>query len=249
MEPIGLTGQKFGRWTTIKTAGENHWFCECRCGTQRNVLKYTLLNGSSKSCGCLQRENVSKKATKHGLAKTPLYKVWGAMKQRCYNPKDKGFINYGGRGITICKRWDNFVNFYKDMGSRPKGMMLERIKNDGNYEPNNCKWATRKEQNRNSRHNRMIIYQGQQKCLNEWAYILGVKYQTLTYRLENYSIEKAFTFRRRDSKQSRIFKYHGERKSIVEWAEKFGINYKALWWRLQHYPPQIAFNMKRKETR
>ena len=133
--------------------------------------------------------------TTHGMTKTNLHKVWLQMRDRCKNKANKSYKNYGGRGITICKRWDNFAKFYIDMGECPKGLTLERIDNDGNYEPSNCKWSTRTEQNNNSRINVIIEYKGQRLTMAEWARLIGIKYNTLLYRLRRYNwpIEKALT--------------------------------------------------------
>lgn len=105
--------------------------------------------------------------------------------KRCLNSKCKYYHNYGGRGITVCTRWHSFVNFLEDMGECPKGLTIERIDNEGNYEPNNCRWATRKEQCRNLRKNRMVTFNGETRCLSEWAEITGLTYATLMRRLNS----------------------------------------------------------------
>ena len=240
---IDLVGETFGRWRVIKKMEKPYWFCECQYGVQRRVSEYSLLDSRSKSCGCLQRAEHSKRLTKHGLSKSPTYKIWTAIKQRCNNPKDKGFKNYGGRGISVCERWNSFENFIEDMGEIQEGLSIERKDNNKGYSLENCIWASRLVQNRNTRRNRNITYHGKEKCLSDWAQTLGVNKETLTYRLNNYPIEKAFTFGKRDWKLTRIIKYQGEEKTIPEWAEELGIAYGTLWWRLKRYPPQIAFNI------
>lgn len=152
-------GDRFGRWTVIKKVASDKyglpmWLCACECGTSRNVIGNHLHNGCSKSCGCLRKDLL----VRHKMCETSEYITWAHMIQRCTNSKDKAYHNYGGRGITVCKEWLNFANFYNDMGKRPKGLTLERIDNDGNYEPHNCRWDSRTAQCRNRRtHSNNIV--------------------------------------------------------------------------------------------
>jgi hypothetical protein len=161
---IDLTGRLFGRWRVISLSrcvprvgrGANRlWLCECSCGTTRVVSGDLLRCGSAKSCGCLKREAQAARAYKHGHAKrgavTSAYRVWTSMVSRCSDPKNERFNDYGGRGITVYVLWLIFENFYADMGDPPPGLVLDRIDNDGNYEPGNCRWATLSESNRNRR--------------------------------------------------------------------------------------------------
>lgn len=154
-----LTGMKFGRWLVIKR-GENGSYgrtiyeCRCACGNKKTVARSNLTAGKSLSCGCLQKEVARKCLLKHGHAvggvATKTHVVWQGMRQRCNNPKRKDYKHYGGRGISVCERWDNFKNFLEDMGERPDGFEIDRIENDGNYEPGNCRWVTREVQLRNN---------------------------------------------------------------------------------------------------
>lgn len=152
-----ISGQKFGRWTVIRRNGiKGHnalWLCQCECGNQKSVLGTDLRRGHVRSCGCYHASGFENANTKHGMTKTPEYSSWEHMKYRCYNPKDKRYKEYGGRGITVCERWfDSFENFLADMGQRPSmDHSLDRKNVNGNYEPNNCRWATRKEQRNNRR--------------------------------------------------------------------------------------------------
>jgi hypothetical protein len=144
----------FDRWTVIEagTSGVRTVLCRCECGTEKRVGVDNLRKGRSRSCGCIRREQVIERNTSHGQSQTSEYWIWKAMIQRCTNPRDQRWNDYGGRGITVCKRWrDSFEAFYADMGPRPAGLTLERVNNDEGYSPENCKWATYEEQSRNQR--------------------------------------------------------------------------------------------------
>jgi len=137
--------------------GSIKWKCLCACGNETIVRATNLHNGSTKSCGCLRKKTISKLKTTHGLTQSPTYRSWSSMRTRCGNPNYVNADSYSGRGIKICDRWLNsFENFLEDMGERPIGTSLDRINVDGNYEPSNCRWATKKEQANNRRKMRMI---------------------------------------------------------------------------------------------
>ena len=146
-------------------------------------MQQSLLSGNTRSCKCLLKEKVKERVTTHGFSSTPTYHVWEHMIQRCTNPKDKRFKAYGGRGITVCKRWHTFINFLEDMGEKPEHLSIERVNNNKGYSPDNCKWATRKEQNSNTRRNRLITHNKETHTLSEWAAIKNKNYQTLRARL------------------------------------------------------------------
>lgn len=173
MKPYELTNQRFGRLFVTKKIGLDKrsnvlWECKCDCGKVIQTTSPNLVSGKSKSCGCLGAENRLKSVTKHGATKnksrTNEYSIWNGMKNRCLNPKNNGYKNYGGRGIKICDRWNDFANFLADIGPRPgKEYSLDRIDSNGNYEPSNCRWATRKEQ---AATKRLKVFAGPVCCPN-----------------------------------------------------------------------------------
>jgi hypothetical protein len=147
-----VIGQKFNRWTVVSKGSPKKVFCRCDCGTLAEVDKWTVVHGTSKSCGCYLKEVMSKINLTHGRSRTPEYGSWLAMKKRCTDENYGEFKYYGGRGISICDRWKKFENFIADMGIKPSPIhSIDRINNDGNYEPSNCRWATPSTQTLNQR--------------------------------------------------------------------------------------------------
>lgn len=198
-----LSGHRFGRLLVVKRVQNKDnrvmYLCLCNCGNYCTVDSASLKRGATQSCGCLHKEVSSIKNSKHGKRKTRLYKIWDGMKQRCYNTNDKGYKNYGGRGITVCDEWKNdFMNFYDwamQNGydeSAPRGQCtIDRINNDGNYEPSNCRWVDMKVQLNNMTSNRMITYNGETHNMKERSKINKIKYEVLKYRLNiGWTMEK-----------------------------------------------------------
>jgi hypothetical protein len=157
MRRLELTGKRFGRLLVLEFAGRNAkghtiWTCLCKCGARKRVARYTLTSGHSRSCGCLQKELDARRSRTHGMTHLPEHSAWRAMKYRCSNPNCQDWKDYGGRGIRVCRRWlRSFAAFYSSMGPRPPGLTLDRRNNDGNYEPGNCRWASRSIQSKNQR--------------------------------------------------------------------------------------------------
>ena len=200
-----LAGKRFDRLCVIERVennkyGNSVWLCQCDCGKQLRVRGDSLIKGNTKSCGCLRTEKVIERAKTHGKTNTKCYMEWANMKARCYNPNNKQYKDYGGRGITICDSWLNdFEAFYNYISTLPhfneKGYTLNRIDNNGNYEPNNVEWADSITQANNKRNNHLITYNGKTQSLSQWAIEIGLNRSTLEQRINKYhwSIEKALT--------------------------------------------------------
>lgn len=199
---IDLAGQKFGKLTVIKLYSKKptKWLCKCICGVETVVDTRNLISGHTKSCGC-SRHKTPSNAT-HKLRQHKLYNVWNGIKQRCNNPNNNRYKDYGGRGISICKEWnDNFKSFYDwayangyNENAEYGKCTIDRINVNGNYEPNNCRWIDIKTQSNNRRNNHLITYNGEAKTIAEWSRILNIKRTTILERLnKKWEISKVFT--------------------------------------------------------
>jgi hypothetical protein len=186
---IDLIGNKFGRLTVIDRAITHNrqykWICKCDCGKEVSVFSGSLTRGLTTSCGCYQKECATANATKHGYHKTRTYNSYLNILSRCYDKKSARYYRYGGRGITVCDRWlgnGGFINFLEDIGKAPKDRQIDRINNDGNYEPENCRWATKKEQANNKSTNVFLTYSGITRTISGWAEQIGIKASCLYAR-------------------------------------------------------------------
>lgn len=193
-----LTGQRFGRLTVIKRDGTNKngsatWLCKCDCGTEKVVCGRELVKGDTKSCGCSRHD-----PRKHGMSGTRLHRIWSGMKNRCQNPNNHAYKDYGGRGIVVCKEWSDDFNRFKewatDSGYR-EGLTIERIDFDKGYCPDNCTWITKSEQAQNRRRCIFVTIDGKTMNLQQWCDELGIDYKLVHNRIHKLGWEpvKALT--------------------------------------------------------
>lgn len=204
---IDLTGQKFGRLTVIERAKDHiqtngrHtvcWLCKCECGNTCEIRSADLKRGATVSCGCYNRDRAKRgdNRRKHGLHETRLYRIWGAMKSRCNNPKQKEYQHYGGRGIAVCDEWLHELQAFYDWAMASgyaDNLTIDRIDNNKGYSPDNCRWATRIEQNNNTSRNHLITYNGKTQTIAQWAREYNIPYKRLIQRINqsHWNIEKA----------------------------------------------------------
>lgn len=211
MKALDLTNKRFGRLTAIKyhhsdKYGHRYWLCKCDCGNE--VIVFTgNLGRHSHSCGCLARELISKANAKHLSSKTRLYPIWSSMKQRCLRKTHCAYKNYGGRGIKVCDEWlgehgfENFKQWAFENGYKEETLpnnlnkwTIDRIDNNGNYCPENCRWITAEEQQKNTRNNKYLTFNNKTQILADWAREIGIRIDTLWYRLNSgWTVEKALT--------------------------------------------------------
>ena len=201
-EQSPLDGQQFSRLQVLhRVAGDPKvsYLCQCECGTLVQVQKSNLTTGNTKSCGCYKSESSLRRFTKHGHAKgravSPEYFAWQHMRSRCENPHNNAYADYGARGITFAPEFVEFAAFFAVVGPRPSpDHSLNRIDNNGNYEPGNIEWATKVAQMNNTRRSVTYEYNGERRPLKEWAHLLGIKRSTLAQRIHGlkWSVEKAF---------------------------------------------------------
>ena len=180
---IEANGKTFNSWTVIDDS-QSLWIVICKCGHRQSLRRDFIVRGLSKCCmSCAHKT--------HGMEGTAIYYIWAGMKQRCQNPKYHGYARYGGRGIKVCDSWQTFENFYRDMGDPSEGLTLNRKNNDGNYEPSNCEWATKKQQIRNRSNTTMITYKDETRSLAEWGEIIGVNHGAMKARFrKNWPVER-----------------------------------------------------------
>lgn len=197
-----IIGNRYGRLTVMLDCGQAkngayQYITMCDCGESKVVLGNSMVNGSTKSCGCIRRETTSAKNIKHQGCSDSAYQTWQGMKTRCLNPNTASYKNYGGRGITIDAKWMDYSGFLEDMGERPDGHTLERLDNSKGYSKDNCKWASTKEQARNTRQNVNLTHNGKTMCMMDWSKELNIPYPTIQDRVRRgWSVDKVLTRRK-----------------------------------------------------
>ena len=227
---VDMVGQRYGRLTVIRavaspTQKDWHgawWECRCDCGRRVTAPRRHLIRGDRRSCGC----------KRHGRRRTPEYRIWLNMVQRCTNPRNPGWPNYGGRGITLCERWRQFENFYADMGPRPSVRhSIERDDNDGPYAKENCRWATRVEQANNRRDNLRLTVGGRTQTAAQWERELGLTLNSISRRVAaGMSATQAIDPRRRTEKLVTI---RGHAQPLTAWLREKRIHVATYYSRLK----------------
>lgn len=198
-----LTGKRFGRLYVIGVVDDGsrktYYECQCDCGKIKKVRSDSLVCGAIRSCGCLKKEQdiINLSQTTHGLSQTKIYKIWQGMKKRCELHNDKRYSDYGGRGIKVCEEWHDFINFYNwaIQNGYSEDLTIDRIDNNGNYEPSNCRWSTNKEQANNRRTNINITIGNTTKTMTEWCDIFNLEYNVVNaryHRNDNITLDDLF---------------------------------------------------------
>lgn len=243
MKSPDLAGKRFGKLTVLSRLesrrGMGFWLCRCDCGNEREVQTGHLRQCHTQSCGCLHTEKAHRT---HGLSNSPEYGVWAAMKRRCYNPRVPGWKWYGGKGIQVCERWrTSFASFLTDMGPRPAGMTLERLDGNGNYEPSNCAWRSRKEQANNTSGNYRFTAGSETKTLAEWSDATGIPAARIRARLTKLGMTGEEAIRdvklRGDGTRTaqQLYTHGGKTMTLGDWAVETGLGYQTLWARIFVY--------------
>lgn len=228
-----LTGRRFGRLVAESFSHKDRnkqfvWNVVCDCGTRKQVARRNLM-GKTQSCGCLKRETNGASFRTHGLSGTKTHRVWKSMVARCHIPSATGFHNYGARGISVCSRWrESFSHFLTDMGECPAGMSIDRSDVNGNYEPGNCRWATRVEQGANKRNN-VTFFVGVQLTMAQAAEKAGISYDAMRARRgRGWPDDVAVTSGRHAKRYAHRITAAGVARTVAEWAELLGMNPKSI---------------------
>lgn len=209
---VDISGKRFGKLTAIKSLGRFHYEFKCDCGSVVKKRKCHVTSGNTKSCGCARRKLPCKKdGTSYIGSKT--YRCWSNMLSRCNSKNNPNYQRYGGRGIKVCDRWKIFANFLEDMGDKPSRLSLDRIDNNKGYSKENCRWATTKEQSRNTRANIVVEYEGKKYILSDLSRKLGIPAVTLKrrYRRGLQLLQRAKTIRLIKTIDLSEYKYTGDR--------------------------------------
>lgn len=241
-------GDVYGRWTVIseqyiRKSGHRAYLCRCSCDkhTERYVDEQNLKRGKSIGCGCLTAKSARERFSTHGGTKTRLYRLWCGIKSRCYNPRNKRYADYGGRGIEMCPEWKDFSAFSEwsyangyDENLSWKECSIDRKDNNKGYSPDNCKWSNIYEQSNNKRSNVVIEHNGERKTAAEWSRACGIDSHVIRKRLhDGKSVEEIFSTKSRVI----IIEYNGESHTLSEWSEITGIKKATLWLRYKKGMP------------
>lgn len=232
-------GDVFGNFTVLQERSiqrgsgvkrfERQLLCRCVCGSEKWYRLSRIVTGETKSCGCMTN-------VKHGGRSTRLYNTWGHMRARCYNPHDKRYASYGGRGIIVCDAWKNSFEAFRDWAlstGYKDTLTIDRIDVNGNYCPENCRWVDVLTQNNNKRSNRMIEYKGKSYTAAELARTVGISYMVLMTRLKKgWGLEKALSLE--DKRSPCLIRYKGKAYTVAELARETGVEYATLVKRLKH---------------
>ena len=200
---IEYTGKKYGRLTVLgihhhSKTRHTYVTCQCECGARKVIRASSLVQGITRSCGCLDKEEKIRRKTKHGMFGTRIYDIWAHIKSRCDNKNTQQYKNYGGRGIKYCTEWKDFEKFYEwaKNNGYAENLTIDRINVNGNYEPENCRWILEKYQHRNTRTNKMLEYKGERHCASEWAEKLDLNYNTLLTHLRGgWGVKEALEYK------------------------------------------------------
>lgn len=233
-----LSGRVFGRLTVVERVGEKRWRSSCTCGGIAISKTQNLISGKAKSCGCLSREVAASLKRTHGAANTRAHNTWNGIIQRCNNPNNKHFKNYGGRGITVCDEWLDFSTFLRDMGQPAEGFSIERVDNNAGYFKENCIWADRTTQQRNRRVVQLVELNGEKRCLSEWAEIYGLSQSLVLSRFNSlkWSLEETLGITERKvvrptrsiTSRCRWVEHGGKKMYLEEWCRELGLNSKTV---------------------
>lgn len=238
---MDFIGKRFSRLLVIEHAGRkwhsNMWRCLCDCGNEKIVLQSHLVTGHTKSCGCYRVDIASQKIYEKGDIHNTLYVKWGSIKGRCYRKSVKQYKNYGGRGITVCPEWHDFKAFKKwaIATGYKKGDTIDRIDPNGNYCPENCRWATQKQQANNRRNNRYIEFKGERLTAAQWAERLGFSRKAIIKRLDaGYTVEEALTIQKGKGIIKHRVLYNNKECSLSELSKICGVRENVLHYRITH---------------
>jgi len=233
-----ITGQRFGRLIAKRPAyrnkrGEWYWECLCDCGGTATARVSELTGGRKRSCGCLYRETRKIGGTIHGFGRSKLQRVRSSMFERCYNPNNKNYHNYGGRGIIICDEWRNdysiFYNWAVSTGYK-EGLSIDRINNDGPYSPKNCRWTTPSVQSNNKRNTQKYNYKGEELSLPQISKLMGISASSLRSRIIDYgwSEEKAFSTPAKKKLEIPLITFNGVTRDALEWGKIMNLDRRTI---------------------